>query len=136
MHHIHLTRAQRYELHKGNSVDAVGVQVPVWYSHGATTEPAREVFCKYYIHNDKKIDDKIMEYEWGYEFNLPQINKPHEVNKQELLPFSTDILDIKDGGKTRIGFNQKRKIYYHKFDLNILHYIRIEPIESLTESLV
>ena len=50
-HNIYLTHEDRYALVKGQTVESVGVSVPVWFIKGTTSEPAVEVFCKYVLTN-------------------------------------------------------------------------------------
>jgi len=50
-HFIHLARDQRYALHEGIELVVVGVSIPVWFLDKVTSEPAKEVFCRYYLKN-------------------------------------------------------------------------------------
>ena len=54
-HNIWLTRDQRYAIHDGAEIVVVGVSIPVWvHNNKVTSEPAKEVFCKYYLKNPKQ----------------------------------------------------------------------------------
>ena len=50
-HNIFLTREERLSLHSGESIETIGYAIPVWTEGEATTEPAKEVFCRYYLLN-------------------------------------------------------------------------------------
>ena len=64
------TKEQRYELHEGQELQVTGISVPVWYVNKITSEPAKEVFCNYYLKNTHEdIPIKILED--GYEIYLP-----------------------------------------------------------------
>ena len=51
-HYIYLTKEQRYALHERQPIEAIGISVPVWFNKGNTSEPAKEIFCKYQIANE------------------------------------------------------------------------------------
>jgi hypothetical protein len=49
-HNIFLTKKQRYELSVVEStLEVIGISFPVWFYKGKTSEPAKEVFCKYIL---------------------------------------------------------------------------------------
>ena len=50
-HNIFITEDQEKEILERNPVELMGVSVPVWHHSGKSSEPAKEVFCKYFIHN-------------------------------------------------------------------------------------
>lgn len=108
-HYIYLSRDQRYALHNGESLEIVGISVPVWFMKGNTSEPAKEVFCKYKITNQP--GNRIINLtEDGYCVNLPQKvlkeNSSEEANQAVNLRMSEKLLDIKDGGSERFEFRQ------------------------------
>lgn len=156
MHHIHLSREQRYSLHSGEPVEVVGVVVPVWHMKGSSSEPAVEVFCRYVLYNNPEWGNDIKQHPMGYEFNLPQ---PEEVEpfpelsdddwrklstdaieslwrKHKASPSSESLLDLGDRGCRRIAFNQYGLASVHGNRINMTHFVRIDPIEDLVESLV
>ena len=156
VHNIHLTREERYTLASGTSIQVVGAQVPVWHSRGITSEPAVEVFCRYVLHNSPDRDEEIDQNSWGYEFNIPQPSDKYpprpQLSDEEWLamsskdiekfnskypkiPTATSLLDGSEGGSKRISFNQKGRTEANGVPINVLHYVRIEPIEDLVESL-
>ena len=154
-HVIALTRNQRYALHEGINLVVVGVSVPVWYMNKATSEPAKEVFCKYSITNTKD-DTPIMAKGEGYELVLPyregksleitdeqwrelNMKNPDKLERmyancvQEVS--SKNLLDIKDGGCSHLSYREHSKIRHEGKELQIVHFIQICDIERLKESL-
>ena len=69
-HNIHLTREQRYALHNGEDLNVIGVSIPIWLIKKGTSEPANEIFCRYYLKNPK-IDTPIKIFDDG-EFTYMQ----------------------------------------------------------------
>lgn len=73
-HHLFLTEDQISEVVSGKTVEAVGHCVPVWVDAktGKTTEPAKEVFCAYKVHNSKEraCDVEVIP-KSGYELYIP-----------------------------------------------------------------
>lgn len=142
-HAIYLTREQRYQLVNGESLEVVGVSTPVWYSKEKTTEPGKEVFVRYLIHNKKELDDTVVEINVdGYEFNLKQINPDDmvwvdkEKNHQEPPPNANYLKDVTDGGSegltmSRVAFAKMRKV-----PTKIYHTVRIKDMKYLESSLV
>lgn len=154
-HNIHLTKEQRYDLHAGKDMKVTGVSVPVWFLGTATSEPAQEVFCNYYLKNPKKeIPIKILND--GYEINLPyrpssmpeisdeewrdlnlnnpkKLNKIYESYKKEVS--SKNLLDICDRGSKFLNYRELNKIFIKEKELNIMHHITIGDIEELKKSL-
>jgi hypothetical protein len=76
-HNIFLTEKQRSQIHARETVETVGVSVPVWFYRGSTSEPASEVFCKYILTNVEE-DYPVEKTEKGYRINLPQIPSDYE----------------------------------------------------------
>lgn len=154
-HNIHLTRDQRYSLHNDNDIKVIGVSVPVWNYDRLTSEPAKEVFCNYYLKNPKKeIPIKILDD--GYEISIPYRegiglnitneewfellkNNPYKLEsmyKQTIQEISSkNLLDLKDGGCGCINYRESNKIKREKDTLSIMHYVCIYSIEDLILSI-
>lgn len=155
-HNIHLTRQQRYDLHEGKDIEVVGYSVPVWVAEKITSEPGKEIFCHYMLKNPRKeLPIKILDN--GYEVTIPyregtqleisndewrRLNQ-HEPEKlqelyKQLIPevSSIRLLDISDGGNGgSMIYREHNKVNHNEDILNIIHYVSIEPIESLITSL-
>lgn len=110
-HNIFLTREQRYDLVNRNSIEVVGVSMPVWTDeYGKSTEPAEEIFCKYRINNDKGKRATVKALQdndknpIGYWINLPQLPnnwKPvQELNLDYVAKITSEerikIMDLRD----------------------------------------
>lgn len=95
-HNIRLNADQRMSLHEGNDVDTIGVSVPVWFMDGVTTEPGRELFCKYRLRNPKS-ELPIRICEDGYEIFLPyrEGSRP-PISDEEWRRLSRDRPDLLD----------------------------------------
>jgi hypothetical protein len=154
-HNIHLNREQRYALHDGKDVQTVGISIPVWYYKNMTSEPAREVFCNYYLKNPKK-DVPIEILKDGYEISIPYregiplnisnedwriLNIYHPEKLQQLYSqtveevSSKNLLDVKDGGSGWLTYREHNKVKIGNKLLNIMHFVCISTIESLIESI-
>lgn len=155
-HNIHLTREQRYSLHEGQDVETVGFSVPVWFKNKTTSEPAKEVFCMYYLKNPKK-DTPMQILENGYEIAIPfregtklnisdeewrKLNRENPdvldaLYSQQIQEVSSlNLLDIKDGGNGgSMTYREHNKIKRGEQFLNIMHFICIETMETLLSSL-
>lgn len=143
-HYLYLSREQRYKLHTGETLDIIGVSVPVWFHKGSTSEPAKELFCKYKISNDP-VNKTIMPTEEGYSINLPQKvelgdkNIPDEIQEAEAtsiqLGTSDKLLDIKDGGSEWLEFRQYNKVQQGEHQFNVVHFVEIKPVELLQDTL-
>jgi hypothetical protein len=154
VHHvIHLTREQRYKLHAGEQIEVVGVSVPVWFIGENSTEPAREVFCKYYLTNPKG-DFPIGIRKDGYTIPIPYKPAPPipDVTNEEWLKFtkeereeyeskikpgftSENLLDYKDGGSKFLFYREHNKIKHEGKKLTIIHFVQISDMDDLTNSL-
>lgn len=74
-HHVFLTDEQIASVASGETISCVGHSVPVWIDAktGRTTEPAKEVFCLYEVHNStEKTNDVEVVGEKGYSLWLPK----------------------------------------------------------------
>lgn len=141
-HYIYLNREQRYKLHEGEVVEIIGISVPVWFHRGNTSEPARELFCKYKLTNEP-INKTIMLTDEGYAINLPQkleLGKeevPEEVQYAVAVQLGTSdrLLDIKDGGNEWLEFRQYNKVQQKDHEFNVVHFVEIKPDELLYDSM-
>lgn len=154
-HLIHLTREQRYALHDGTSQNVVGVSVPVWFMDNTSSEPAKEIFCRYELHNVRK-DVPVRQIEDGYEITLPyrpaneiRISDDQwrllrerypaklEAFYKKMLPevSSENLLDIKDKGCECLMFRERNIENHSNRKLSVVHYIHIGTMESLRENL-
>ena len=157
-HQIFLNRKQRYNLHKGEKIDAIGVNSPVWYKQ--TGEPRNvevEVFCEYILTNLRK-DYPIGKTKKGYQINLPQltpekrqmrraIRKIDDVEwaklneqRQEMLysllesNSSENLLDYRNGGSKFIMFDQQCVQRYKKKKIEVTHLVQIKDLAVLTRT--
>lgn len=157
-HNIHLTREQRYALHAGEDVSVVGVSIPVWLINKITSEPAKEVFCMYYLKNPR-LETPIMIMEDGYEINLPYRKgqkvemsneewrelrntdpaKLDEIMKQQVREVSSKrLLDLCDGGCAQLNFKERNNIriqFKNNNLVSVMHHVCISTMEKLTLSL-
>ncbi len=148
-HNIRLTKDERYSIHNNIKVVVVGVSVPVWYVNNKTSEPAKEIFCKYYINNLKQ-ETPIQIMQDGYMINLP--NRPAKTStaidneqwrkmsglakevyysKWRSEISSRNLLDIKDGGCQCLIYKEQNRIKRDENFISIMHYINIGMIENL-----
>ncbi len=154
-HNIFLTRDQRYALDSGIDLVVVGVAVPVWFTNKATSEPAKEVFCKYYLKNNKK-DLPLKVVKDGFEIHLPfragQVpnltdeqwrflnkNDPARLDqyyKSCISEISSKcLLDIADGGSKHLFYREHNKIQKNEESFIMINYVCIEDISELHNSL-
>lgn len=153
-HNIALSKEQRYKLHNRETIDTVGVSVPVWFEKGNTSEPAQEVFVAYKLTNSTE-DFAIKMTKDGYEINIPQPNPELESQLQSVnanvlealgvqkeIPTSKNLLDVGDGGSAYIQFRQFAKSGLvidgkkTKKTLSIVHSVEIRTNEELKQTLV
>lgn len=152
-HKIYLTKEERYKLHNIGNVDVVGYFLPVWFGKNYTSEPSSEVFCKYYLINDKQdVPTKILED--GFKMSIPhrEGHRPHITNeewrelerlnkldnyKKQCIPefTSKNLLDKCDGGTKKIFYREYNKIKRNNHLIKIAHYIFIEDIDFLNQSM-
>lgn len=140
-HNIFLNREERYSLYEDGFIETIGVSVPVWFNKNEATEPALEVFCKYFLKCDNKNFQKNIEIvDEGYEVKLfknnvfngmsNKIKKYFKTRDNTYAPNAKSLLDIKDGGSEWCSF----KSYDSTF--NIIHSVEIQKIENLLDSLI
>ena len=154
-HNIYLTREQRYALHEGQDLCVLGVSVPVWYVNKISSEPAKEVFCNYYLKNPKR-DLPIQIVEDGYEVYIPMrpakktkqltddewralnMQSPAKLEayyKSQLSEVSSRmLLDLPDGC-AYLFYREHNKIKQDGKTINIMHYVIIKDMSELTNSL-
>jgi len=129
-HYIYLTKEERYKLFDQVPVKTVGVNVPVWFNRGDTSEPAKEVFCRYNIFNNITASS-IKPLKDGYDIYLPK----------DFINFKTDssgafrLLDVEDGGCEELVFKQQSKVVRENKTYSVVHFIEIKPIETLFQTL-
>lgn len=154
-HLIHLSKNQRYALHSGIELVVFGISIPVWHIDNVTSEPAKEVFCKYYLKNTKQ-DAPIVVRDDGFEIVLPyRQGKGLEITNEEWreLNFknpeklelmyqkcvqevsSKNLLDIKDGGSGHMSYREHNKLKEPERILNVMHFVQIESMDKLENSL-
>lgn len=128
-HNIYVSREQSYLLHEGKEIIIIGASVPVWFYNKVSSEPAIEVFCKYYIKNPKK-ETPIKILEDGYEINLPF--EKNIINNKEIS--SKSLLDIRDGGSEFLNYRELNKVLVKDKTLSIMHYVTINRLEKIEKS--
>lgn len=142
-------------MHAGINLVVTGVSVPVWYMGKATSEPAKEVFCKYWIANTRE-DRPIAIQDDGYDLVLPYregkgLDLSDEDYRELLLknpaklehlyaqcvqPVSSqNLLDIGDGGGAYLSYREHSEVRHEGKKLQIVHFVQISDMESLKESL-
>lgn len=148
-HNIRLTKDERYFIYNNEKIIVVGVSVPVWCIDGKTSEPAKEIFCKYYISNLKQ-ETPIQIMEDGYMINLPNrpAKQPLVVNDEQWRKMnlaekdiyyskwrsdisSQNLLDVKDGGCRCLIYKEQNRVKKDNNSINIMHYVNIGAIEDL-----
>jgi hypothetical protein len=151
-HNIHLTREQRYSLHAGKAVDVVGVSVPVWFNKSVTSEPGKEIFCRYYLHNDGSQNQlKILND--GYQLTIPQqlSTQPpisdeiwRSLSHKELEAYyenrevdvsTKNLLDLKDGGSEYMFYREITKVNSSGGLLTVVHFISIKSSDQLEDTI-
>ena len=141
-HYIYLSREQRYKLHSGESLEVTGISVPVWFHRGTTSEPAKEMFCKYKLTNEA-VNTAITTMDEGYNINMPQKfelggeNVPAEVQEVVVVQLGTSekLLDLQDGGSEWLEFRQYNKVQQGVHKFNIVHFVEIKPNELLQDTM-
>jgi hypothetical protein len=155
-HNISLTSEQRKKLASGDSVATVGVSVPVWHAKSKTSEPAKEVFVNYIIHNHPEAGTLVHFKADGYEFNIPQLpnnfEMPPEMDDNEwrnlepeereaiaeerYVPLNgKNLLDPKEGGSGKLIFTRTARAKMRDIPTTVHHIIKIADISELKESL-
>lgn len=76
-HNIFLTKEEASEVADGRTLSTTGHCVPVWVDAktGKTTEPAKEVFCQYVLHNSEEAEREVRVLpRKGYEIFIPRLS--------------------------------------------------------------
>ena len=154
-HQIFLTREERYTLASGKQVKVICPSVPVWFYRGATSEPATEVFCRYTLTNKLGGADVKFASD-GYKINIPQLPLDYEqstrLSNEEWMRLSEEeqekwyaqhdrpicgknLLDLEDGGGAYIRFQLQKKMKKDKKLIDLIHYVTIQDIKILMDSL-
>lgn len=153
-HNIFLTKEQRYELVRGQDIVTVGVSVPVWFVEGFSSEPAKEIFCKYLLSNIQQ-DIPIQIREDGYEIVIPyrsSIYARKAISDEEWRRYSEkerrdyyatwkasihpgNLLDPSDGGTACITYREHNKADTDGKKFSIVHFVNIDDISQLEESI-
>lgn len=127
-HNIFLTREERYALHEGKELEVVGVSSPVWAFGISTSEPAKEVFCKYYLKNTK-MDVPIEIVKEGYVVDIPYRPEDNPCTSENLL-------DVKDGGSKMMFYKEHNKVKTEDGQVMfIIHHVHLSDIEGLIETM-
>lgn len=160
-HYIYLTQAQRHALHEGIQLVVVGVSIPVWFLNRKTSEPAKEVFCKYYLKNSRE-EQPIRIMPDGYEITLPyrkgqkllndkgrplsdsewrklnatDSDKLEELYQKRVGEISSTLLLDPPIGIKYLAYREHNKITQDDDELMILHYVNIMDIEKLVTTLI
>ena len=146
-HNIFLNKGEIEALINRESVECLGASVPVWFLRGNTSEPAKEIFCKYKLTNIAD-DYPVTILAKGYQINLPQvifqIGKPENWSKMSqeeksvwrtTHPLQISADDLADLGNDMLNFKKYSKITENNKRLNIIHAISVGTIELLEKSL-
>jgi hypothetical protein len=155
-HNIHVNRQQRYALYDGESVEVIGISLPVWLKNGITSEPAKEIFCRYILKNATE-EKPINVLPDGYEITLPYRPKKSTTKLPDRLWLKWtmtnpdalanyydkrvreischNLLDTVDGGSKCLYYREQNQIMYEGQLLNVVHYIQIEDIDELLKSI-
>ena len=154
-HIIYLTKKERYTLYNGVSIETVGLSVPIWCKDGNTSEPGKEIFCKYVICNPRtECPIKILKD--GYEITLPyRLGKKEKLSDEKWLDLSMNnpdalhqyysqavsevssknLLDPEHGGGRCLVYREHNKITIGKEPSNVVHYVKIDDMDELLESI-
>ena len=125
-HYIYLDKDQRYLLYQGSELDVVGVSVPVWFKSGNTSEPAKEVFCRYKI-STQRGSQGVQAVEEGYRLNLSNFVESDGSFKS--------ILDVKDEGCEELVLRGYSKAFLNGRNLSVFHCIEIKTKDLLLSTM-
>ena len=135
-HYLYLTKEQRYQLHERKPIEVIGISVPVWFNKGSTSEPAKEIFCRYQLTNDS-VNRNMVTTDEGYNINIPQNVEVYTIEPITATHFSTSeqLLDFAEGGVEFLEFKQYNKIQKKMHKFNVVHFVEIKTVEKLLETL-
>ena len=154
-HYINLNQDERYRLHEGEQVEIIGHIVPVWEIDNETDEPAKEIFCKYLLKNEK-YNAPVKIIKEGFEIMLPYregesleisqdewrhltMNDPEKLNamykklKSEIS--SKNLLEYKDGGKKCLHYRERCSHIINGVKVDTMHFINFRSMERLLSSI-
>ena len=160
-HFIHLTRTQRYAIHAGTQLVIMGVSIPVWFFNKNTSEPAKEIFCNYYIKTSREeqpicimrdgygislpyrkgqklLNDRgkpLSNVEWR-KLNAANPDKLNDLYQKQVNEISSVLLLDPPAGTKYLSYREHDRAKQDDNELEIIHYVNIMDIEQLTESLV
>ena len=152
-HNIYLNKEQRYALHDGQDIEVVGVSVSVWCRGKVTSEPAKEIYCRYLVRNLGE-DQPIKMVKDGFEICLPN-KRPvvGRISDDMWRSFSLEerdeyyavfkdgastanLLDVKDGGSGCLMYREHNKVkYVDDGPITIIHLIQIRDLKFLEDSI-
>lgn len=123
-HNIFLTREERYKLadDEPTTIEVIGYNVPVWTNGSKSSEPAEEIFCKYYITNKKN----------------PEAVKSSKNSYTIFLNSTTDrkaLVDLKDKGRESLMMTYQKKTAPKGIAFFTVHFVSINDIEVLKKSI-
>lgn len=151
-HQIFLTKEERYRIVNGETVQILGISVPVWLEDTKTSEPAIEVFVRYKIIPTEDITF-IKCKKYGYDIEIQKTQDlPNEIletlteeerddwfKTNDSKPDVSFLKDIKDGGCAWLAFRQYNKLRKSKKTfgkaIQLAHFVEIKDIEALLTSI-
>src|SRR3989304_7022145 len=154
-HNVFLNSEERHKLAVGEAVETTGVSLPVWLHKGKSSEPASEVFCKYYLTNSGD-ENNVKFITDGYKIDLPQKyrnweppklsdevwrgfskkekEKWYDNNFPDKVVSGKNLLDLTEGGSEYLHFREHNKIFQNNEAMEIIHYITILDIKTFDAS--
>lgn len=152
-HFLYLEENERLDLIDGKEIEVLGINVPVWFYKGNTSEPAEEIFCLYNLTNNLE-DYPVSKTLKGYKINIPQdllsefdynniLNTIDEVwhrntleNKLSIIKkYKNKVFTNKEEGLKKLFFKRFIKNINRDKVINTIHTVDIIPINVLKESL-
>lgn len=152
-HNICLTREEAYALHRGEEIVVNGCSVPVWHKDGVSSEPAKEVFCRYVLRNIKE-ESPVKIIDCGYDIVIPfreatspditteewkKLKKENPEKLEEIYSktisevSSKNLLDEEDGGNRRLIYREHSKVKKGSDSLKVIHYVNITREEEIKD---
>jgi len=95
-HNIFLTEDEIAAVVEGDTVSTMGHCVPVWVDAktGKTTEPAKEIFCHYVVHNSDNLNREVrIVPKKGYEIFIPKCSNwspPPQVDYEKISTWPSE----------------------------------------------
>ena len=147
VHNIHLSKEQRYKIHKGEVIKAIGVSY-------IDSNFSKEVFCIYEILFNG-LNRSIENTSQGYKIHLPFKAKEEtqdvsdeewrKMSNKKMMKFykqrnpgisSKCLLDLKDGGSKQISYREHSQIKTKNEIINLNHYVKIDDLQELKNSII